>query len=59
MITIIFLIGLILPKTPLGVSTLNTLSAFSILLFFCLLLNTRVFGNYIKNKYIKLYNKYS
>ena len=34
MITVIFLIGLILPKTPRGVSTLNVLSAFSIFLFF-------------------------
>lgn len=33
MITVIFLIGLILPKTPRGVSTLNVLSAFSIILF--------------------------
>ena len=34
MITVIFLIGLILPKTPRGVSTLNVLSAFSIFYFY-------------------------
>ncbi len=36
-ITIIFLVGLILPKTPRGVSTLNVLSAMSIILFLFLL----------------------